>query len=115
MRALLARVRAVLNPGRLMHYADIFVAASFVFAVGNYTHLLGAHGVDAYKSFAFAALAAGGKAVIEMYRKAHAKPAVAASTPFYTTNTSSSSTVDAMVNLAPARVTEPPAEPPAKP
>lgn len=66
MKALLA---ATLNRGRLLHYSDIFAAAFAMSLLYNQQHILDAHGLNAVKSLAFAAAVAGGKAVLEAYRK----------------------------------------------
>lgn len=68
----------ILNKGRVLHYADIFLAAFAASLLYNKQHLLDAHGLNAAKSVAFAASVAGAKAVIEAYRKSQAPAAAPA-------------------------------------
>lgn len=63
-----------INWQRVLHYADIFLAAFAMSLLFNQQDILGAHGLNAAKSVAFAAAVAGAKAVLEAYRKAHPKP-----------------------------------------
>lgn len=65
----------ILTRARVIHYFEIFVGASVVYAGANYDHILGAHGLDAAKSLAVGAAAAGAKAVLEAWRKATRPPA----------------------------------------
>lgn len=74
MKALAARLRAVFNRPRVVHYADIFFAASAVDLGANQQHILGAHGLNAIKSVAAGAAVVGVKAVIEAYRKSVPSP-----------------------------------------
>jgi hypothetical protein len=70
------KLAGLLNRGRLLHYADIFIAAFVVDLGENQQHILGAHGVNAWKALLQGAAVIGGKAVIEAYRKSSAaKPA----------------------------------------
>lgn len=64
-------IAGILNKGRLLHYLDIFIAASVVDLGANQQHILGAHGLNAAKSIAAGAAIAGVKALIEAYRKAN--------------------------------------------
>lgn len=64
-----AAVKRVLTRPRILHYLDIFLAAFVIELGSNDLHLLGAHGLDAWKAAAIAAAIAGGKAVFEAYRK----------------------------------------------
>ena len=75
---MLAQLKAILNRGRLLHYADIFLAAFGMALLYNQQDLLGAHGLNAIKSIVFAACVAGGKAVLEAYRKSHGAAKAAA-------------------------------------
>lgn len=69
-------MKKAINKGRILHYADIFIAAFGMALLYNKEDFLGAHGLNAVKSLAFAASVAGGKAVIEAYRKSQAIQAV---------------------------------------
>lgn len=64
-----AAVKRVLTRARILHYLDIFLAAFVVELGSNDLHLLGAHGLDAWKAAVIAAAIAGGKAAFEAYRK----------------------------------------------
>lgn len=75
MKALVSKVRAIANRPRVMHYADIFLAAFAVELVYERDQILGAHGLNALGCLAAAASVAGGKAVIEAYRKSVRTPA----------------------------------------
>lgn len=77
MKNLLKRIRAVVNKPRVMHYADIFLAAFGTALYWNRDRLLGAHGLNIVGSLVFAGAVAGGKAVIEAYRKNVNLPTVA--------------------------------------
>jgi hypothetical protein len=66
---MLARLRALANRARVMHYVDIFLAAFGMALLYNQQDLLGAHGLNAVKSAVFAASVAGGKAAFEAFRK----------------------------------------------
>lgn len=66
-----AAVKRVLTKARILHYLDIFLAAFVIELGSNDLHLLGAHGLDAWKAAAVAAAIAGGKAVFEAYRKSN--------------------------------------------
>lgn len=68
----MSQLKQILNRGRLLHYADIFLAAFGLQLLYNQQQILGAHGLNALKSVAFAACVVGGKAVIEAYRKSRA-------------------------------------------
>lgn len=69
LKAIAARLRAIANRPRVMHYADIFIAGTGTALYYNRDRLLGAHGLNVVGSIAFGACVAGGKAVIEAYRK----------------------------------------------
>jgi hypothetical protein len=70
------RIGAVATRGRMMHYVDIFVAGSLVDLGANQQHVLGAHGMNAWKSLAAGAAIAGAKAVLEALRKTRSAPSV---------------------------------------
>lgn len=69
MKKLTAKVRAILNRPRVIHYIDIFAAGTGTALYYNRDHLLGAHGLNVVGAIAFGACVAGLKAVIEAYRK----------------------------------------------
>jgi hypothetical protein len=73
MKALLARVRAIVNKPRVMHYIEIFAAAFAMAVYYNRADILGAHGLNVLGSVVFAACVAGAKAVLEAYRKSSPK------------------------------------------
>lgn len=75
MKTLLRRVAAVVNRPRVMHYLDIFVAATGTALYYNRDRLLGAHGLDLVGSIVFGACVAGLKAVVEAFRKSGQLPA----------------------------------------
>lgn len=66
---MVVRLKTLLRRERLIHYADVFVAAFVVDLGANQQHILGAHGLNAVKSLLAGAAVVGGKAVIEAYRK----------------------------------------------
>lgn len=69
LKKLAARARAIANRPRVMHYADIFVAGTGTALYFERDKILGAHGLNAVGCLVFGAAVAGGKAVIEAYRK----------------------------------------------
>jgi hypothetical protein len=76
VKSIFARIGAVLNKPRVMHYLDIFVAAFAVELGFERDRILGAHGLNALGCVGVAAAVAGGKAVIEAYRKSFTPPTV---------------------------------------
>lgn len=74
MKKLYARIRAILNRPRVVHYADVFLAGTGTALYYNRDHLLGAHGLNIVGSIVFGACVTGGKAVIEAYRKSVPTP-----------------------------------------
>lgn len=77
----MAAFAGVFNRGRVMHYLEVFVAAFAVTIAANGQHLLGERGAGVWKSAVIAALIAGGKAVLEAYRKSAAKVTPAPAPP----------------------------------
>lgn len=75
MKNVFARLYAVMNKPRVMHYADIFVGAFAVELAFEREQILGAHGLNALGCVAIAAATAGAKAVVEAYRKSFTPPA----------------------------------------
>lgn len=75
MKQLLARVRAVMNKPRVMHYIDIFLAGAGTALYWNRDELFGAHGLTVVGSIAFGAAVAGLKLVFEAFRKDFNLPA----------------------------------------
>lgn len=69
LKSLVRKARAIANRPRVVHYADIFLAAFGVELVYEREQILGAHGLNALGSLALAASVVGVKAVIEAYRK----------------------------------------------
>lgn len=74
MKNLFARLWAVVNKPRVMHYIDIFLAATATALYWNRDKLLGAHGLNVVGSLVFGAAVAGAKAVVEAYRKNFTPP-----------------------------------------
>jgi len=80
------RLAAVVNKPRVMHYADIFIAGTVTALYWNRDQLLNAHGLNIVGSIAFGACVAGGKAVVEAFRKDFTPPSSPpSSTPADTT------------------------------
>ncbi len=69
LRKAAATVRAIVTRPRVVHYIDIFLAATGTALYWNRDKLLGAHGLNIVGSLVFGAAVAGLKAVIEAYRK----------------------------------------------
>jgi hypothetical protein len=69
MKKFAAHARAILNRPRVVHYLDIFVAGTGTALYFERDKILGAHGLNAVGCLVFGAAVAGGKAVIEAYRK----------------------------------------------
>lgn len=69
MKKLLAKVRAIVNRPRVMHYLDIFLAGTGTALYYDRDRLLGAHGLNVVGCIVFGACVAGGKAMLEAYRK----------------------------------------------
>lgn len=69
MKKLIATTGKIVNRPRVMHYLDIFVAATATALYWDRDRLLGAHGLNALGCVAFGACVGGLKAVIEAYRK----------------------------------------------
>lgn len=83
MKKLYAKVRAIVNRPRIMHYVDIFLAAFGVALLFNKQHILDAHGLNALKAIIEACAVTGAKATFEAYRKS--LPAAADPTPIQPT------------------------------
>jgi hypothetical protein len=75
---LTAKLKQLVTRNRVIHYTDVFLSAFGMSLLVNKEHILGAHGLNAWKSLILAALVAGGKATIEAYRNAKGKTAPAA-------------------------------------
>lgn len=71
---LVAKARAIVNRPRVMHYVDIFLAATGTALYFERDRLLGAHGLNAVGCVVFGACVTGGKAVVEAYRKSVPPP-----------------------------------------
>jgi hypothetical protein len=72
----LKRLKAIFTKPRVMHYADIFIAATGTALWWNRYQLLNAHGLNIVGSIAFGASVAGGKAVVEAFRKDFTPPPI---------------------------------------
>lgn len=73
----MATIKTVITRSRAMHYLDIFLAAFVVALAANSDHILGAHGLNAWKSVVEACAVVAGKAVVEAYRKGTPTPPAA--------------------------------------
>lgn len=69
IKATAAKIRTILNRPRVVHYLDIFLAGTVTALYFERDRLLGAHGLNAVGCLVFGAAVAGGKAVLEAYRK----------------------------------------------
>lgn len=78
MKNLLAKIAAIVNRPRVQHYLEIFAASTGAALWFQRDQLLGAHGMDAVGCIVFGATVAGGKAVLEAYRKGFKLPPVPA-------------------------------------
>lgn len=69
MKKLYRRLAAILNRPRVVHYIDVFLAGTGTALYFDRDRLLGAHGLNVVGCIVFGACVAGGKAVLEAYRK----------------------------------------------